>query len=115
MFFFTDWEGPWILTDFALELTMAAFNNERFFRNLSAYDDYLAYDVKREGYEAGYTMKLLAPFISAAGFRNSDLELIARQTAKFVPHAKEAMNFLKKRWTPVIISTSYMQYLKITA
>ncbi len=115
MFFFTDWEGPWILTDFAFELAMAAFNNDRFFKNLSLYDDYLAYEVKREGYEAGYTMKLLAPFIAAVGFKNEDLERIARLSARFVPHAKEAMEFLKARYKPVVISTSYMQYLKVTA
>ena len=60
--FFTDWEGPWVLTDFALELSMAVFNNERFFSKLSLCEDDLAYGVKREGYEAGYTLKLRAPF-----------------------------------------------------
>lgn len=109
--FFTDWEGPWILTDFALELSMAVFNNERFFSNLSLYDDYLAYEVKREGYEAGYTLKLLAPFLAAANVSNEEVRRIARLTAKFVPDAERAMAKLS---SPVVISTSYMQYLEIT-
>ncbi len=113
--FFTDWEGPWILTDFALELSMAIFNNQRFFRNLSNYDDYLAYEVKRDGYEAGYTLKLLAPFLAAAGVKNKDVERIAEQTARFVPDAEKTMKSLQESFKPVVISTSYIQYLKKTA
>ncbi|AAB89817.1 hypothetical protein [Archaeoglobus fulgidus] len=113
--FFTDWEGPWILTDFALELCMAVFNNARFFSNLSEYDDYLAYEVRREGYEAGYTLKLLTPFLAAAGVKNRDVERIAELSAKFVPDAEKAMATLQERWTPVVISTSYTQYLRRTA
>jgi len=113
--FFTDWEGPWILTDFALELSMAVFNNPRFFRNLSLYDDYLAYELKKEGYEAGYTVKLLVPFLVAAGVGNSRVSEIAELTAKFVPDAREAMSRLQKKWRPVVISTSYTQYLERTA
>lgn len=113
--FFTDWEGPWILTDFALELSMAVFNNERFFRNLSLYDDYLAYEVKREGYEAGYTLKLLAPFLLAAEVTDEEMRKIAELTARFVPDAKKAMMKLQKNWTPIVISTSYLQYLEETA
>ncbi len=109
--FFTDWEGPWILTDFALELSMAIFNNERFFSNLSLYDDYLAYEVKREGYEAGYTLKFLAPFLAAADVSNEDVRKIASLTARFVPDAEKAVAKLSD---PVVISTSYIQYLEIT-
>ncbi len=110
--FFTDWEGPWILTDFALELCMAVFNNARFFSNLSEYDDYLAYEVRREGYEAGYTLKLLTPFLAAAGVKNKDVEKIAELSARFVPDAEKAMAMLQEKWTPVVISTSYTGYLK---
>lgn len=113
--FFTDWEGPWILTDFALELTMAVFNNERFFSNLSLYDDYLAYKEKRKNYEAGYTLKLLVPFLLAAGITDRDVNEIAMNTARFVPDADRAMARLQKKWKPVVISTSYTQYLEKTA
>jgi len=113
--FFTDWEGPWILTDFALELCMAVFNNARFFSNLSEYDDYLAYEVKKEGYEAGYTLKFLTPFLAAAEIKNRDVERIAELSARFVPDAEKAMARLQEKWKPVVISTSYTQYLKKTA
>ncbi len=112
--FFTDWEGPWILTDFAYELTVAVFNNDRFFRNLSEYDDYLAYVVKRGGYEAGYTVKLLVPFLAAAGVSNEFVRKLAVELARFVPEASKAMEMLLK-WDPVVISTSYRQYLEATA
>ncbi len=112
---FTDWEGPWTLTDFALELSMAVFNNERFFKNLSLYDDYLAYYARKPGYEAGYTMKLLAPFIAAAGLGNEDVKKIAEMTATFVPDARSAMESLKKIAVPVVISTSYVHYLNVSA
>lgn len=113
--FFTDWEGPWILTDFAYELANAVFNNDRFFRNLSLYDDYLAYEVKREGYEAGYTMKLLIPFFAAAKLKNEEVCRIAENVAAFVPDSKLAIDFLQQNWKPVVISTSYTQYLKVTS
>jgi predicted HAD superfamily phosphohydrolase len=113
-YLFTDWEGPWILTDFAFELSVAILNNDRFFRNLSQYDDYLAYEVRKEGYEAGYTVKLLVPFLKAAGVTNEGVRKIAEKVAKFVPDAETAMKYLQKTWVPVIISTSYIQYLEVT-
>ena len=113
--FFTDWEGPWILTDFAFELSVTILNNATFFENLSKYDDYLAYELKKEGYEAGDTLKLLTPFLVAAGVKNEDVEKLSKLVAKFVPDAKEAMQFLQEKHKPVVISTSYTQYLKKTA
>ncbi len=112
---FTDWEGPWVLTDFAFELANAVFNNPRFFRNISAYDDYLAYEVRRKGYEAGYTLKLLIPFFVAAGLKNKDVERLARSLTFFVRDARKAMDFIQSNWRIVAISTSYYQFLKISS
>jgi predicted HAD superfamily phosphohydrolase len=111
---FTDWEGPWILNDFAYELCLAVFNNERFFRNLSEYDDYLFYVAKRRGYEAGYTLKLLAPFISAFGL---DERIIGGliNSAKFVPDAIPASERILKNFHPVVISTAYEKFVRQTA
>lgn len=113
--FFTDWEGPWILTDFAYELAIAIFNNSTFFEKLSRYDDYLAYEVKKEGYEAGDTLKLLVPFLVAAGVNNKEVEKIAEIVAKFVPDSDKAIGFLQQEYKPVVVSTSYVQYLTKTA
>ncbi|RLI80493.1 hypothetical protein DRP05_00540 [Archaeoglobales archaeon] len=113
--FFTDWEGPWILTDFAYELAVSIFNNGTFFEKLSRYDDYLAYEVKKEGYEAGDTLKLLAPFLVAAKVSNKEVEKIAELVARFVPDSSKAMKFLQQKYKPVVISTSYIHYLSKTA
>ncbi len=113
--FFTDWEGPWITTDFAYEAALAFLNNYEFFRRLSQYDDYLAYVVKKEDYEAGDTLRLLAPFLVAAEVTKEELYRLSEKIATFVPDALEAMNWLLKRYTPVVISTSYSIYLEKTA
>jgi predicted HAD superfamily phosphohydrolase len=113
--FFTDWEGPWITTDFAYEAALAFLNNYEFFRRLSQYDDYLAYVVKKEDYEAGDTLRLLAPFLVAAEVTTEELYQLSEKIATFVPDAFEAMQWLLKRYTPVVISTSYSAYLERTA
>jgi len=48
----TDWEGPWVLNDFAYEICKELFP-PLFFEKLSSYDDYLAYEVKRPDYNPG--------------------------------------------------------------
>jgi len=113
--FFTDWEGPWITTDFAYEAALAFLNNYEFFRRLSQYDDYLAYVAKKEDYEAGDTLRLLAPFLVAADVTTEELHELSERIAAFVPDAFDAMQWLLKRYTPVVISTSYSAYLERTA
>jgi predicted HAD superfamily phosphohydrolase len=111
MFFFTDWEGPWVTTDFAYEATIAFFNNHEFFERLSQYDDYLSYIEKRRGYEAGDTLRLLAPFFVATSATSRELEELSK-FASFVPDAREAMLMLMPSSKPVVVSTAYMQFLK---
>ncbi len=112
MHFFTDWEGPWIINDIAYELCIALFNNPEFFERLSQYDDYLAWIEKKQ--QAGDTLRLLAPFFVAAGLKNDEIRVISRQTARFVKDASEAIEFLQRKYKPVVISTSYMPYLEET-
>lgn len=113
-FFFTDWEGPWAVTDFAYEAAIAFLNSHEFFERLSQYDDYLAYVVKKEDYEAGDTLKLLAPFLVAANVTSRDLEELSSKVASFVPDAKGAMAALKP-YNAVVISTAYKQFLEVAA
>ena len=114
MHFFTDWEGPWIINDIAYELCISLFNNPEFFERLSQYDDYLYWVEKKPRYQAGDTLKLLAPFFVAADLKKEEIIEISKQTARFVKDASEAMDFLQKRYKPVVISTSYLPYLEIT-
>ncbi len=115
MHFFTDWEGPWIINDIAYELCIALFNNPEFFERLSQYDDYLALVEKKPDYQAGETLKLLAPFFVAADLKNEEIREISRQTAKFIKDSHEAINFLQNKYKPVVISTSYKVYIEETA
>lgn len=110
---FTDYEGPWVLNDFAYELCMAVFNNDRFFRNLSEFDDYLYYVEKRKGYEAGYTLKLIVPFISALGKR-IDLDSLIKSVV-YVPDAKIAAEKIIKECRVIVISTAYREFVDRTA
>ena len=115
MHFFTDWEGPWIINDIAYELCMSLFNNPEFFERLSQYDDYLFLVEKKQDYQAGDTLKLLAPFLVAANLKREELVEISKQTARFVKDSSEAMEFLQRKYRPVVISTSYLPYLEATA
>lgn len=116
MLFFTDWEGPWVLTDFAYEVAIAFFNNHEFFERLSQYDDYLVLIERKEGYEAGDTLKLLAPFIVALGITSEELKDLAENVLSYTPDAEDAMHYLiKKDIEPVVISTSYFQFLEVSA
>jgi len=69
---------------------------------------------KKEGYEAGYTLKLLVPFISAAGFREEIVDSLIN-SAVFVPGAKKAGDLIMKTFEPVVISTAYMRFVAETA
>ncbi len=111
--FFTDWEGPWVTTDFAYEIARKVLNNHTFFQRLSQYDDYLSYVVKKEEYEPGDTLKLLAPFIIASDVTSQNLKEISRDLANFVPQSRQALDCLNYR--PVVISTSYQQFLEVSA
>ena len=113
--FFTDWEGPWITTDFAYEISKIFLENPAFFERLSQYDDYLYFVEKKRGYNAGDTLRLLAPFVAVFQITSKQLRELAAEIASFVPDAKEAMEVLQERFEPVVISTSYVQYLEATA
>ncbi len=115
MHFFTDWEGPWILTDIAYELSNSLFKNPDFFERLSQYDDYLAYVEKKPGYQAGDTLKLLAPFLVAGGLTSNKIREVSLKTALFVNDSRSAMELLQEKLRPVVISTSYFEYLKVTS
>jgi predicted HAD superfamily phosphohydrolase len=109
-FFFTDWEGPWVTTDFAYEVARLISGNPNFFERLSQYDDYLSYSERRKNYEAGDTLKLLAPFIIASSITSEYLRDLAHRVVSFIPDAKMAISAIK--YKPVIISTAYRQFLE---
>jgi len=112
----SDWEGPWVVADHAYEVTKRGIaNGDRLFAGISEYDDYLAYVRKKENYESGDTLGLVAPFLIAFGVDEQFLLRIARDNANFIKGAFEAIKLLSKsKYTLKIISTSYCQYVHYT-
>ncbi|RLI01306.1 hypothetical protein DRO30_04335 [Candidatus Bathyarchaeota archaeon] len=114
MIVFTDWEGPWALTDFAYECTLAFLNNPAFFERLSQYDDYLAFMERKKEYEVGDTLKLLAPFLIAAKVTSNELEMLANKTASFIKDCKDAAKIMSLKYKPVVVSSAYEHFVKTT-
>lgn len=111
--FVTDLEGPLTLNDNAFEIAAHFLpNGARFFALISKYDDILADIVKRPGYRAGDTLKLIVPFLKAFGVCDRDLREFSHKTVKLVPGTHEAVQRIHS-WMPTfIISTSYAPYVQ---
>lgn len=111
--FVTDLEGPLTLNDNAFEVAAHFLpDGARFFSLVSKYDDILADIVKRPGYRAGDTLKLIVPFLLAFGLRDHDLAEFSRKNIKPVPNAPEALQRILAQMPAFIISTSYEPYVR---
>ncbi len=109
----TDCEGPISLNDNALELTCHFIpQGMKFFSQVSGYDDYLADIVKRPGYKAGDTLRLILPFLKAYGATNLKIERYSEANLSVVPGAKEILRFIGERMPIFIVSTSYEPYIR---
>jgi len=110
--FITDCEGPISKNDNAFEL--ASFfipDGERFFTLISRYDDVQADIVKRPGYKAGDTLKLILPFLKAYGATNEKMKAYSSQNILLVLGADETLRFVLKIMPSFIVSTSYEHYI----
>jgi len=111
--FISDCEGPISKNDNAFELaTQFIPQGQRFFTLISRYDDVLADVVKREGYKAGDTLKLILPFLKAYGLTNETLREYSSRNILLVPGAKEMLQFVRGFMPSFIVSTSYEQYMR---
>jgi len=112
MQFITDCEGPISKNDNALELVENFLpEGEKFFTQLSRYDDFLAL-TGREGYEAGDTLRLILPFLKAYGATDEKIVEYSRKNILLMPGAKETLRFVQKRMASFIVSTSYKPYVR---
>ena len=112
--FVTDCEGPISKNDNAFELTACMVpDGERFFTQLSRYDDVLAYLVKRDGYKAGDTLKLILPFLRAYSVTDRRIADFSAKTILLMPGAKEMLRHVRGFMPAFIVSTSYEHYLKV--
>jgi predicted HAD superfamily phosphohydrolase len=109
----TDCEGPLTKNDNAQEIAERFVpDGADFFARLSRYDDFLADVVRRPGYNAGDTLRLLPPFLRAYYVGDEDVELFSAEQVLLVPQALEALVAVTSLLPAYIISTSYTPYLR---
>lgn len=111
--FISDCEGPISINDNAFELAGHFIEDgENFFTILSKYDDVLVEEVKREGYKAGGTLKLIVPFLKAYGATDKNIIKFSRENVLLLSGAKNTLQFVNRTMHSFIVSTSYEQYIR---
>lgn len=112
-FFVSDCEGPLSVNDNAFELSGKYIEDgEKFFQIISKYDDILADEIKRPGYNAGGTLKLILPFLKAYGANNKGITEFSQENVLLVPGARDTLQFVYCTMPSFIVSTSYQQYIE---
>ncbi|MBU4534321.1 MAG: hypothetical protein KKF16_00500 [Euryarchaeota archaeon] len=111
--FISDCEGPLSLNDNAFELSGHFIpQGEEFFTRVSHYDDFLVEKIKKQGYHAGDTLKLIAPFLKAYGATNQKIIDFSKENVFLIPGARSTLQLVKSMMPSYIVSTSYQQYIK---
>lgn len=111
--FITDCEGPITKNDNAAELAEAFIpGGDRFFRTISVYDDYLAEVIRRAGYKAGDTLRLILPFFKAFGLDNRTMIKFSRRNIQIIPQADCMLRDVLDVMPAYIVSTSYSHYIR---
>lgn len=110
----TDCEGPISKNDNAFELTRHFVpEGEKFYSQISRYDDVQADVVNRQEYKAGDTLKLIVPFLKAYNVTNLKITEFSARNIMLMPGAKEALTYIKNAMPSFIVSTSYEHYIRI--
>jgi energy-converting hydrogenase A subunit R len=110
--FVTDCEGPISKNDNAFELTSRLVpKGDQFFSLISRYDDILADIVRKPGYKAGDTLRLILPFLRAYGATNHKMRAYSSENILLVPGADETLRFVRGVMPTFIVSTSYEHYI----
>ena len=109
----TDCEGPLTRNDNAQEIAARFIpDGAELFARLSRYDDFLADVVRRPGYNAGDTLRLLPPFLKAFAVSDEAIEAFSADGVLMVPRAPEALAEIGALLPTFIVSTSYTPYLR---
>ncbi len=112
--FISDCEGPISKNDNAFELaTHFIPQGAHFFKLISRYDDILADIVKKPGYKAGDTLKLILPFLKAYGATNQQIREYSSGNVLLVPGARHMLQHVGAIMPSFIVSTSYEQYMDV--
>jgi predicted HAD superfamily phosphohydrolase len=109
----TDCEGPLTRNDNAQEIAERFIpDGAEFFARISRYDDFLADVLRKPGYNAGDTLRLVPPFFKAFYVTDGDVELFSAERVLLVPRALKALAAVRSLMPAYIISTSYTPYLR---
>jgi energy-converting hydrogenase A subunit R len=111
--FVSDCEGPISKNDNAFELAENFIpNGDKFFTNISLYDDVLADAVKKPGYSAGNTLKLILPFFKAYGVTDSQMEDFSAKNILLIANSQATLRHIQSIADSFIVSTSYEHYIR---
>ena len=111
--FISDCEGPISKNDNAFEVT-AHFvpNGDRLFALVSKYDDVLADVLKKHGYSAGGTLKLILPFLKAYGVTDRQMTEFSAQNLILIAGSRDTLQHVRALASAFIVSTSYEHYIR---
>jgi energy-converting hydrogenase A subunit R len=110
--FVSDCEGPISKNDNAYELTSHFVpNGDKLFALISKYDDVLADVLKKQGYNAGDTLKLILPFLKAYGVTDRKMQEFSARTLLLIAGTRETLRHLASVAEAFIVSTSYEHYI----
>lgn len=111
--FVSDCEGPISKNDNAFELTSHFIpSGDRLFTVISRYDDVLADLVRKPGYEAGETLKLVLPFLKAYDVKDEQIESFSRRSLTLISNVQDTLRHVRKLAPAFIVSTSYEHYVR---
>ncbi|MCW4017598.1 MAG: HAD hydrolase family protein [Candidatus Bathyarchaeota archaeon] len=111
--FVSDCEGPLSKNDNAYELTAHfVLDGDKLFTVISRYDDVLADVFKRQGYNAGDTLKLILPFLKAYDVTDGQMQEFSAQNLFLIAGSKETLKYIRGLADAFIVSTSYEHYLR---
>ncbi len=111
--FISDCEGPISKNDNAYELAENFIpNGDKFFANISKYDDVLADVLKKPGYSAGSTLRLILPFFKAYGVSDRQMEEFSAKNILLIANTQATLRYVQDIADAFIVSTSYQHYIK---
>jgi len=111
--FASDCEGPISKNDNAFEIASHFIpKGDRLFTVLSRYDDVLASVLKRSGYKAGSTLKLIVPFLKAHDVTDQKMRKFSAQSLTFIANVKDTLRYVQGLAFSFIVSTSYEHFIE---
>ena len=106
--FVSDCEGPISKNDNAFELAENFIpNGDKFFANISKYDDVLADILQKPDYSAGSTLRLILPFFKAYGLTDRQMEDFSVKSIVLIASSKSTLHHIRAISDAFIVSTSY--------